>query len=675
MIRNILIYAVVALSALSASALPRLSVYPSSLDASTIAAICQTHARSGSSQSIQAIVEFAVSADIAAVAARYPDIRINTVTGSLASVIIPKHSLETFASDTDVIHIIAGSEVRPMTDEARHLSNVDNLHSGNVPSATSYTGKGIIIGIIDSGFDFQHPAFFDADGHCRISNVWDQNRFISNVGTPSDFGYGFVLNAAEEIATAAHDMSGDTHGTHVAAIAASSADAYKGMAPDAEIALVSTNRSETGIIDGLNYLLSYAEKCGKPIAINLSMGTVIGFKDGSDPLARMIDGLLSDRKGQLVAIAAGNEGVRRSTIIRDHTHTESSAITTRLQPPSYNRENIFAGASAGTDFTLHLCLRDNAGNPLFGVDIPSIQKEGGRYDNLTGGNDGSYVVVSTATNTETGAGSISVNLYYPLAEGQYWDAMITGDEGRYILTADYGELTEGSTSSTIACTACGYEPLSVGAYVSRTNYINLDGTTCSNGWTFGDEYPLSGKGPTLDGRHKPDVLAPGASVISAINSYAASYSVNRQDLILSQPDTRISGRTNYWGVMNGTSMATPVAAGIMALWLQADPDLTSSDIHRIVSSSTKIDATSGLIEIIAGAANTATDINNYVYDPTTRSLTISGLPAKRIELYAINGLILWSATECRTATLPAAYGPSILRISFADGSISTIKIF
>ena len=69
---------------------------------------------------------------------------------------------------------------------------------------------------------------------------------------------------------------------------------------------------------------------------------------------------------------------------------------------------------------------------------------------------------------------------------------------------------------------------------------------------MGERYPLSGMGPTFDGRDKPDVLAPGAHIISAINNYAASYNVNREDLAYTEVDALIPGRTNYWGAMCGT---------------------------------------------------------------------------------------------------------------------------
>ena len=142
---------------------------------------------------------------------------------------------------------------------------------------------------------------------------------------------------------------------------------------------------------------------------------------------------------------------------------------------------------------------------------------------------------------------VSVNLYAPLKEGQKWKLVVTGAAGKYIACCDYGEFDNGSNASTMAATACGKIPISVGAYVSRDKFTNLQGMERSSDWTVGERYPLSGMGPTFDGRDKPDVLAPGAHIISAINNYAASYNVNREDLAYTEVDALIPGRTNYWG--------------------------------------------------------------------------------------------------------------------------------
>lgn len=613
--RNIILtIAVFALAATSAVAQVRRFSYPGSLDASAVTMLADKPVSRSADNTVNAIVKFGADADIDAIARR-SDLRLNVVAGNMATVCIPLHRLGELATIPGIRTVATGSTVRSTCDLSLSLTAADKVHAGQTPADTPYDGAGVIVGIIDSGFDFLHSAFRNAHGSCRIATVWDQNRFFSAAGTVPDYGYGYVFDTPADIEKAAHDQSSDTHGTHVAAIAASSADIYAGMAPGAEIALVSTNRSEAGIIDGLDFLMKYAIAAGKPLAVNISLGTVIGFKDGSDRLARMLDSMLGDSEGRLVAIAAGNEGHRRSTIVRS-LQSPDDAIGTRLLLPSYNRENLFVGAGAG-NFTLTLSLHSADGSTLFTADFASSATESVRYESLSGTDDGSYISASASAAGDGVAHSVTANLYYPMTEGLYWQADIKGDPARYIVAADYGELSAGSDATTIACSACGRNTVSVGAYVSRPEYTNIDGTTFTNPWTEGDEYPLSGKGPTFDGRNAPSVLAPGASVISAISSYTAPYAYSRDDLVLSRQSAAVPGHTDHWGVMNGTSMATPAVTGIMALWLQADPTLTPARVQAIIADMGKIDAIAGLKAISAGIdniENTSGPTRGDIYD-------------------------------------------------------------
>ena len=576
---------VAAALAFMASAQPFQSVYyPSKLTASTITRVHQrASALRSADENIHAIVRLCDEADLDRLAADY-GVAFNVVTGNLATAVIPMRSLVAFAEDADVENVDAGNTVRAMTDLAREYSQVDALHGGLPDFPRSFTGKGVLIGVIDTGFDFMHPAFRDAEGNSRIVHVWDQSG--RNGNTPS-MGYGVVFDTPELIRSAAHDVSRDTHGTHVAAIAASSADVYKGMAPESDIVVVATDKSESGIIDALAYLLDYAEKEKKPIAINLSMGTVIGFKDGTDPIASMIDELL-DKSGKkcLMAIAAGNEGHRNSTIVTETTG-QGEVINTSFTPPSHMRENIFIGCSTTSAFQVTLSLV---------------------------GSDG--VAFETSISSDV---SESVSPW-----------------------CDDGELDNGSNASTMAATACGQIPISVGAYVSRDKFTNLQGTERSSDWTVGERYPLSGMGPAFDGRDKPDVLAPGAHIISAINNYAASYNVNREDLAYTEVDALIPGRTNYWGAMCGTSMATPVVTGIMALWLQANPRLDFDLVRKLIGSpGSHIDAKTGMESLLAGvelpkSKNTVP----YIYNPFTRSIAIIGEGVVCVEVFAVDGTVL-----------------------------------
>lgn len=630
---------VTAALAFMASAQPFQSIYyPSKLTASTITRVHQrASALRSADENIHAIVRLCDEADLDRLAADY-GVAFNVVTGNLATAVIPMSALVDFAEDPDVENVDAGNSVKAMTDLAREYSHVDALHGGLPDFPRSFTGKGVLIGVIDTGFDFMHPAFRDAEGNSRIIHVWDQS---GRNGNTSSMRYGVVFDTPELIRSAAHDVSRDTHGTHVAAIAASSADVYKGMAPESDIVVVATDKSESGIIDALAYLLDYAEKEKKPMVINLSMGTVIGFKDGTDPIASMIDELL-DKSGKkcLMAIAAGNEGHRNSTIVTEAVG-QGEVINTSFTPPSHMRENVFIGCSTTSAFQVSLSLVGSDG-VAFETSISSDASESVSHENITGEKDYSLVTLSPMKDADGLQRGVSVNLYAPLKEGQKWNLSVTGVAGKYIACCDYGELDNGSNASTMAATACGKIPISVGAYVSRDKFINLQGTERSSDWTVGERYPLSGMGPAFDGRDKPDVLAPGAHIISAINNYAASYNVNREDLAYTEVDALIPGRTNYWGAMCGTSMATPVVTGIMALWLQANPRLDFDHVRKLIGSpGSHIDAKTGMESLLAGVElpkckNTVP----YIYNPFTRSIAIIGEGVVCVEVFAVDGTVL-----------------------------------
>lgn len=113
---------------------------------------------------------------------------------------------------------------------------------------------------------------------------------------------------------------------------------------------------------------------------------------------------------------------------------------------------------------------------------------------------------------------------------------MTANNGNMMANSDYGIFTDGdkagftagTNESSIASTATGKEPIAVGAYVSRRYYTDITGKKQDTKWTRNDLYPMSGQGPTFDGRTKPEVVAPGAAVISSFNSFAAPYNASQQ---------------------------------------------------------------------------------------------------------------------------------------------------
>jgi subtilisin family serine protease len=582
-------YAIIAISLLSTLTLYAHveRSYSTKLKGKAVAKIEQS--QQSPDTNIQVFVRVADNADLQAIANDY-GVKWNVETGSWHTALVPFSEIEALSNAPGIIEIDAGMDVRQMCDEMRQLTGVETLYNG-IDLPTTYRGKGIIIGIIDSGFDFTHPNFKDADGNCRISTVWDQNSYTT---TASDYGYGAIYDTPEAIAAIKHDNSGDTHGTHVLGIATGgTASQYRGVAPEAEIAIVSTNKSEQGIVDGLDYLIKYAEAEGKPLSVNISFGTVLGYKDGSSTLSTMIDNMLQAHPQCLLAIAAGNEGNRAANI------WSSTPTSTILQMPSYGRDNIFFEGTSGNSYTLTIKLVDGS-TTIFQRSFSTDTPESVSISDLGEGSASDALLAVSVTNETDKAPSIYANILYTQQGNEQFEINVetNGKNAPYALFADYGQFisgnktgySDGDTSMSIAATATGQMPIAVAAYTSRNTYTNLAGNTSTSGETLGSRYTRSGQGPTFDMRTKPEISAPGAAIISSFNSYAASYSVTESDKVYKYTG---DSRSYTWGVASGTSMATPVVTGALALLQEVNPSITIEQARTLLTENATHDSFTG----------------------------------------------------------------------------------
>jgi len=180
------------------------------------------------------------------------------------------------------------------------------------------TGKGVIVGIVDTGIDWCHPDFVDpSTGRSRILYLWDQT--MSPIyGEHSPLGFYGVeygnadINAALGMCNHSLVRSVDTdgHGTHVAGIAAGNGTAsgglYRGMAPEADIIVVKSDGSDPKLIDGVDYVFQKAAALGKPAVVNLSWGGHLDPHDGTSFLDTVLDYLSGS--GRILVASAGNEG-------------------------------------------------------------------------------------------------------------------------------------------------------------------------------------------------------------------------------------------------------------------------------------------------------------------------------------------------------------------------------
>lgn len=214
------------------------------------------------------------------------------------------------------------------------------------PSLSLY-GNGIIVGFVDTGIDYTHPAFLNEDGSTRILSIWDQS-INSEVGIPEGFDFGREFTA-EQINEAlnitnplelvpSRDMNG--HGTFMAGVACGSRiedNDFTGVAPLASICVVKCKPakqylreryqisegvecySEGDIILGIRYLWSKAANLRKPIVICIGMGTNMGAHIRGGVLGEILQSY-GDYVGTLVVAGGGNEAN-----ISRHYHSDTIA--------------------------------------------------------------------------------------------------------------------------------------------------------------------------------------------------------------------------------------------------------------------------------------------------------------------------------------------------------------
>lgn len=254
-----------------------------------------------------------------------PSVSVLPLYGGYAIISIPETEIESLSQNPQIEYIEKPKNLVLSLYEARAASCITPVQ---IPPL-SLTGKGIIVGIVDSGIDIFHPDFRNEDGTTRILELWDQtipwNQTIPNEEDSNFFYNRGKIFSQEEINQAlidndrsfpSRDPSG--HGTHVAGIAAGNGRAsqgeQKGVAPESELLIVKLGNTfpegfprTTELMLGMDYCVRKAADLNMPLALNISFGNSYGSHDGSSLLETFIDNL-SNLGRTTIAIGSGNEG-------------------------------------------------------------------------------------------------------------------------------------------------------------------------------------------------------------------------------------------------------------------------------------------------------------------------------------------------------------------------------
>jgi len=567
---------------------------------------------------------------------------VNTVAGDILTARVPLHAVGRLVESPALRRITLGTAVKRRNDRAATHVGVDLVHAGAAPLPQGYTGEGVIVGVIDSGIDWRHRDFRDRTdpNRSRVLAIWDQT---DSEGRTPGFSYGTEWTQ-EDIEQDLRDASDlvrhtdlDGHGTHVIGTAASNGAAtgsYKGMAPDADLIMVGLDfNSSTAVVDGVSYIFQKAEALGKPVVINASLGSHMVPHDGSSLDAQALDNLMGDTPGRFFVAAAGNEG---SDFIHWGGFSASATPTWTYYAPHPDQAYDIGDAVSELEAGLYgvvqgalpstVELRIGADSTGFGVaDVDPMTvaavAPGDWFtlqDAIDAGDDGVYVELlyrdfSVAGEAIVYASPLSdrlteffVEIYDRvdganllgdeprIAQADLWRFMVRGrgqvhvwSEGTLSIPnpADLGltpddQFRAHDNAYTVGSPATGRNVFAVGAFTNVRNYVLGDGTPVNSRDQEGDLAPFSSMGPTLDGRLKPEIVAPGHNVISALSTGVGT------------PEPAVAGGVHF--ASSGTSMASPVVAGAVALYLQRFPEATPSQIREVLIATAKQDGfTSG----------------------------------------------------------------------------------
>lgn len=518
---------------------------------------------------------------------------------------------------------------RPLNDTARVHSFVNQVHDGlsnGLPA--NYTGRGVVAGIVDIGFQTGHPTFYNADGTgYRVKRFWHQNTTFG--APPTGFGYGGEFTVERDI-LAMRDDDG-SHGTHVAGTMAGSGfttpqNRYRGMSPEADMVFVTiryTNDTLGGsalgdyiianptVLDGYRYIFNYADSRRLPAVTNLSWGMHTGPHDGTSLFDRSVETMVGP--GKIIVGANGNDAGNQMHVQATLTGDTAYTFAIDRNRNEYARENIYCDfwGPAGKDLGLNISVFDTLGNLL--MEEPFVYSTSNSVINrkvVSGSDTLTYTMACQARYVNNDKANILLMAETSNAAklririGMTADGTVHGwnsGQTRRWTSGSFlnrvrgndmrGTYVQGGQASTMSENGgTGRKTISVGSYINRKEWIDAGGVYRAQNWlTVGEVSGFSSRGPTPDGRMKPDVSAPGQLVSSAVNNRQLAGWMNDYTTYRSQ----FNNETQYWTMFSGTSMAAPHVAGIIALFLQACPTLNPEQVRDILRRTSTRDAITG----------------------------------------------------------------------------------
>lgn len=473
---------------------------------------------------------------------------------------------------------------------------VDSVYNG-IDLPQSFNGEGVIIGVTDWGFDYTHPVFYDVTmQNYRILRAWDQWRTAGPA--PEGFNYGTEIVGQEQLLTLHCDTFNvyeyGYHGTHVASIAAGAGAGteYRGVAPGSELLLCTFLVNEQAAIDAFRWMYNVARQEQKRLVINMSWGLYyMGYLDGTGPLAEAMEEL--SQQGVVFVTSAGNDGdvsfhVNKDFYANQDTLKSVVCFATGGEGHAYG-QSLTMTNSPDIPFRFRFAVM-NSSNQILGYS-PIYTTANGVYSldssiTVNGINFPYKVDIKTPSATSH-RHNARLRIKQPAVNGYQIALMAVADSGFFHawnvieLTNDVGNWGGTMSSNGLPGWTNGNKHYGIGAPTDVDCAISVAAHTArardTQGQFYGDGNvaDFSIYGPTIDGREKPEISAPGVNVRAALSSYT-------NQAISGNNPVEFNGRTYKFATLSGTSMSSPFVSGVAALILQANPYLTPAQVKEIL---------------------------------------------------------------------------------------------
>ena len=578
---------------------------------------------------------------------------VNSVLGDIASVSIPASSLATLVSINDIQYMESEKIVPQRLSFSVPATRANQIRTGTSPELGGATGEGVIVGIVDDGLDFRHLTFRNADGSTRLLGLWDQRVDGAAGSPPAGFNYGGectvqMINAAINGNGGCTQPSTGNHGTHVGGIAAGNGQqtgngqpAYRfvGMAPKADILASNSIAGGTGgsnsVVDGIVWMKAKAVALGKPLVVNLSLGSYYGARDGTSNYERALSN--AGAAGMVITSAAGNEGSDKIVATPLISTGQTKTVTFNWADSVTKDQRIEIWYPGSNQYAVKVSGPNGCAMPDFvpaGTDRTFTLPCGIIEVNSTGpqaNNDDRQILISFSRITSNPTGFQGAWTYEVrgdvVAAPDTPVQMICGeDSGGLLFTSD---TPAGFTLGILTDTSTPTRTISVASYNTNSSWQTTGGAPNNpanyNHGPITDVSRFSSRGPRRNCSNlskcpvvmKPEITAPGAMIISALGQDAR---VPRDDSV------EADGKHVAY---NGTSMATPHLTGAIALMFQKNPTLTPEQVKQILFQNVQTNAFTGQLPAFNPASPlmpTSTN-NNWGYGILDAKAAYDAVPA------------------------------------------------